>query len=141
MFFFKIGISVFEQIIGIPLGSDLAPFFVNLVLASYEIKWIKNKKKDNYSIARKFNHVFRYIDDLLAINDNMLFQNFYKEIYPQELELKKENANNLEAHFLDLNIKIENNTFITRLYDKRNDYPFKVVRLSYYISNIRKHMF
>ena len=38
-------------------------------------------------LARKFGSVFRYIDDLLALNDGHSFETHYKEIYPEELEL------------------------------------------------------
>ena len=42
----------------------------------------------------------------------------YKDIYPTELELKKENNSNSCVSFLDLCIYIENGEFHTRLFDK-----------------------
>ena len=55
--------------------------------------------------------------------------------------MKKENDNNDSCSFLDLKIDIQNNSFVTSLYDKREDYEFKIVRLPYRSSNIPKKMF
>ena len=54
----------------------------------------------------KFWHMYRFIDDLIAMNDSKEFENSLEEIYPAELELKKENANDSVETFLDLNITI-----------------------------------
>ena len=40
--FFTLGNKVFRQVIGIPMGSDPAPFMANLFLYHYESTWIKN---------------------------------------------------------------------------------------------------
>ena len=71
--YFTFGDKVFRQVIGIPMGSDPAPFMANLFLYYYESKWVKNLKKDSLQKARRFSHTFRFIDDLLTINDNNLF--------------------------------------------------------------------
>ena len=55
------------------MGSDPAPFMANLFLYYYESKCVKNLKKDSLQKARRFSHTFRFIDDLLTINDNNLF--------------------------------------------------------------------
>ena len=39
--FFSIGNIVLIQVIGIPMGSDPAPFFANLFLAHKEADWVK----------------------------------------------------------------------------------------------------
>ena len=85
---FTFGNKLFRQIVGIPMGSDPAPYFANLFLYRYESRWINKMKKDNPVLARKFGQVFRYIDDLLAINDGEVFENHYLDIYPAELEMK-----------------------------------------------------
>ena len=41
-------------------------------------------------VARKFGNIFRFTDDLIAINDGKEFENHYNEIYPSELILKNE---------------------------------------------------
>ena len=91
------------------VGSKLfsAPFFANLFLYYYEKKWITDLKKKDLLKARKLGNIFRFIDDLSAINDNREFEKNCQQIYPEELELGKENLDNNEASFLDLNIKIK----------------------------------
>ena len=75
--YFKLGGKLFRPDIGIPMGSDPAPAFANLFLHHYEAKWLKDRKKTNPILARKFGQVFMYIDDLLALNDGMSFQTFF----------------------------------------------------------------
>ena len=49
----------------------------------------------------------RFTDNLLAMNDNKEFEDSFREIYPAELELRKENAKYNLATLLDLNITIK----------------------------------
>ena len=67
---------------------------------------------------RKINKSFRVIDDVLSLNDDRNFEKHYKDIYPTELELKKENNSNCCASFLDIYMYIENGDFHTKLFDK-----------------------
>ena len=97
--------KVFRQVIGIPMGSDPAPFLANLFLYYYESKWVKNLKKDNLQKARRFSHTFRFIDDLLTINDNNLFLQNFKDIYPPELQLNLESSGD-HVTFLDLDLTL-----------------------------------
>ena len=87
--FFNVGNKVLRQIIGLPMGGDPAPFWANLFLFFFEHKWIKKMRQTNNLIARKFSQTFRFIDDLIAINDDGMFENYHREIYPEELHLKK----------------------------------------------------
>ena len=98
------------------MGSDPAPFLANLFLHYYENKWIRTNKKCDINKVRRFTNVFRFIDDLVAINDNGEFERCYSEIYPPELELKKENIGYSEGTFLDLMIRIRDNKFFICLY-------------------------
>ena len=123
------------------MGHDPAPSFANLFLCQYESSWLKSIKKTRNILARKFGMVFRYIDDLLALNDGLSFEAFRHEIYPKELQLNKENSNNTETNFLDLHIKIDNGIFTTQLYDKRDSFGFDITRLPYKNSNIPCRMF
>ena len=139
--YFRFGNKIFRQKIGIPMGSDPAPFFANLFLYFYENRWIRQLKKQDIQKARRFSNIFRFIDDLVAINDNNEFENCFKEIYPSELELKKENIGYTSGSFLDLMITIEDQKFTTKLYDKRDDFPFAIVRMPYVDSNIPSKIF
>ena len=139
--YFRVGKHIFRQIIGIPIGSDPAPFFANLFLFYYECKWLQQCKKDNFGLARRFLNTFRFIDDLINLNDGGEFSKVFKEIYPPELVLERENASDLEATFLDLHIKIEGGQFVYQLYDKRNYFSFFIVRFPYKSSNMPYKMF
>ena len=91
---------------GIPMGSDPAPYFANCFLFFYESRWLKSIKNTNYGVARKFGNIFRFTNNLNAINDRNEFENHYNEIYPPELILKEENTSHTETTFLDLHIYI-----------------------------------
>ena len=62
--------EIFRQMIGIPMGSDPAPFIANLFLYLYENRFMNKLKKEDLRCARKLRHVFRFIDDLIALNDD-----------------------------------------------------------------------
>ena len=55
-----------------------------------------NKLKKNYLIkARKLCNIFRFIDDLNSINDGGELESNYSNMYPEELQLGKENTDNM----------------------------------------------
>ena len=138
--YFTCGEQIFRQVIGIPMGSDPAPFMANLFLYHFESKWLKDLKKTNLLHARKFSNTFRFIDDLNAMNDCGLFESHFHEIYPSELELKKEHGND-NASFLDLSIHLREQHFEVRLFDKRDAFPFDIVRMPQRHSNIPSRIF
>ena len=139
--FFSCGNKIFRQEIGIPMGGDPAPHWANLFLFYYESEFIKKVKQSNSTRARKFRHIYRYIDDLQAINDYGEFEKSISEIYPPELILNKENDTNTSTSFLDLSLKVKDGDIETSMFDKRDKFPFAIVRLPYLISNIPKKMF
>ena len=58
------------------------------------------------------------------------------------MELKKENDGSKNASFLDLDITIEDDkTFSLKLYDKRDAFPFDIVRLPYISNNMPSRIF
>ena len=138
--YFTFGEKVFRQVIGIPMGSDPAPFMANLFLYHYESKWVRNLKKSNIQKARKFSHTFRFIDDLLTINDDNLFLNNFSDIYPPELELNLE-ASGDHVSFLDLDLTLDGKQVAIKLFDKRDHFPFSITRLPFASSNIPSYMF
>ena len=77
--YFTVGSKFFCQIIGIPMGSDPAPFFANLFLYYYEREWVNSIKKNDIIKARKLCNIFRFIDDLSAINDDNKFEHNFKD--------------------------------------------------------------
>ena len=94
--YFTVGSEIFCQIIAIPKGSDPAPFFANLFLYFYEGKWMNELKKNALLKARKLCNIFRFVDDLNSINEGGEFESNYSNIYPEELQLGKENTDKHE---------------------------------------------
>ena len=138
--YFTVGNLVFKQDIGIPMGIDPAPFWANLFLYYFESKYVTNLISLGSTRAYNFHSVGRFIDDLCAINDRDDFFKHYKEIYPAELELKVEH-HGTHATFLDLDISIKDGTFVYKLFDKRDAFPFFIVRMPQLSSNIPSFIF
>ena len=138
--FFTFGNKIFRQVVEIPMGSDPAPFMANLFLYHYESSWMKQLKKHDLQKARRFSHTFRFIDDLLTINDDNLFNENFGDIYPEELQLNLESSGE-SVNFLDLNLKNINGHVDVKLYDKRDNFPFSIVRLPFSSSNIPSSVF
>ena len=138
--YFEVGNLIVAQTIGIPMGIDPAPFWANLYLSKHECDFISKLIKTDIARAKRFHGTFRFIDDLCALNDGGEFGNSYKEIYPKELELKLEH-NGLHATFLDLDLSIENGKISSKIYDKREDFSFFIVRMPNIHSNIPSSIF
>ena len=103
-----IGEKVFKQSIGIPMGTDCAPYLANLFLYSYEFDFMnKLLKEKKWTILRKFTKCFRYIDDLLTINNDNFMEKWKTKIYPPELLLTSEDTTDQEVNFLDLCLEIK----------------------------------
>ena len=138
--YFTVGDIVLKQAIGIPMGIDPAPFWANLFLYTYEENYISSRISIDPVKARHFHSTKRFIDDLCAINDGNEFGKVYRNIYPEELELKLEHSGQ-HASFLNLDITIEENIFVYKLYDKRDAFPFSIVRMPQISSNIPQSIF
>ena len=133
----EFGGNIFQQTIGIPIGTNCAPLLADLFLYSYEAEFIQqllaNKKKN---IAQTFNHTFRYIDDVLSLS-NTSFSNYLHQIYPKELDIKNTTDTRNSASYLDLMLQIDQNGYLTtKLYDKRDNFNFPIVDFPFLDSNI-----
>ena len=89
-------------------------------------------KKENLQIARRFANTFRFIDDLLTVNDDNFFAKNYKDIYPPELQLNLESTGD-EVSFLDLHLSKVDRQVDIKLFDKRDNFPFSIVRLPFFL--------
>ena len=84
------------------MGTNCAPLLADIFLYSYEAEFIESllstgKKK----LASQFNFTYRYIDDVLSIN-NPDFANYLGQMYPAELEIKDTTESNTSASYLNL---------------------------------------
>jgi hypothetical protein len=90
--FVSFGGVLFQQVVGIPMGTNCAPLQADLFLYSYESEFLQNLVKDKkIHEARAFNFTYRYIDNVLSIN-NPRFAEFLSLIYHPELEIKETTA-------------------------------------------------
>ena len=138
--YFVVGDLTMRQAIGIPMGIDPAPFWANLFLYTYENEYMETLISSDKVKARHYHSTKRFIDDLCAINDGNEFGRSYRNIYPEELELKVEHHGQ-HASFLSLDINIVDGTFVYKLYDKRDAFPFFIVRMPHLQSNIPRNIF
>jgi hypothetical protein len=135
--FVLFGGLVFQQRVGIPMGNNCAPLLADLFLYSYEAEFIKGLlKKNEKKLARSFNFTFRYIDDVLSLN-NYRLSDFVDRIYPIELEIKDTTDTDRSASYLDLHLAIDSEGRLrTKLYDKRDYFNFPIVNFPFICSNI-----
>jgi hypothetical protein len=65
------GGALFQRVVGIPMDTNCAPLLVDLLLYSYESEFLqKLVKGKKIQEARAFNFTYRYIDDVLSINNS-----------------------------------------------------------------------
>ena len=138
--YFEVGNLLFHQSIGIPMGIDPAPFWANLYLYKYESDFVTELMKSDKLRARKYLHATRFIDDQCNLNDLGEFGNSYHLIYPKDLQLKCEYQGN-HATFLELDITITDGIFVYKLFDKRDGFPFNIIRMPDKRGNIPSHVF
>ena len=120
--------KLFRQKLGIPMGTNSAPYLANIFLYCYEANYIENLKNSGRSEeAKLISATFRYQDDCIVFNDAQLYNHVATEIYPQEMVLKETNVSSTQVNYLDLNIQCINNTFNYKSYDKRKDYNFEII--------------
>ena len=129
--YIKFGENIFKQVIGIPIGLDSGQDIANLLLYQYESTYVETISRTDMTLARKFSHCFRYIDDLFVAN----FPNFRQHIpliYPPELIVNPSSDTPKSVNYLDLNIvSDEFNNLHFSIYDKRDDFSFDIVNFPY----------
>jgi len=98
-----------------------------LFLYSYEADCIQGfLKKIEKKLARSFIFTFRYIDDVLSLN-NSRFGDFVDRIYPIELEIKDTTDTDTSASYLDLQLEIDSDGRLrTELYDKGDHFNLPI---------------
>ena len=119
------------------MGTNSAPLLADLFLHTFEYDFMLRTLKRDKTIAVQFSNTFRYIDDLFSVN-NENFGNYISAIYPSELELKDTTLTSNEVCYLDTRIRNgDNNTpFHLSVYDKRDDFSFRIVNFPHMDSNI-----
>ena len=101
-------------------------------LYSYENEFLDNMIRSGHMrLARSFNLCYRYIDDLIVLN-NKKFLDYLKEIYPSLMTVVKTNKSDHLADYLDLTFIIDSGgKLLARLYDKRDEFSFHIVNFPF----------
>jgi hypothetical protein len=137
-FYVVIGDQVFQQSVGIPMGTNCAPLLADLILYSYEAEFVQKLLQDNNKrLAMSFNHTFRYIEDVLSIN-NHNFHNYAHLISHWTRKLIMDTTeSDKSASYVDIFLNIDSNDRLTTtLYDKCDDFNFAIVNFPFLCSNI-----
>ena len=115
------------------MDTNCAPLLADLFLYSYESAFLQKLVKDKkIHEARAFNFTYRYIDDVLSIN-NSRFAEFLPLIYPPELEVKETTDTASSASFLDLYLEFDDSGQLsTKIYD----FNFKIINYPNMCRNI-----
>ena len=134
--FVEFGGRIFQQTIGIPMGTNCAPLLADLFLYSYEAEFVQSLlQAGKKHLAQQFSFTYRYIDDVLSLK-NTKFAEYLEFIYPRELEIKETTETSASSSYLDCYLYIDNGKLTTRLYDKRDDFNFPIVNFPFLSSNI-----
>ena len=81
------------------LATALCTFLADIFLYSYEAEFIQSLLSTGRKrLASQFNLTYRYIDDVLSIN-NPDFENYLGQMYPPELEIKDTTESNTSASY------------------------------------------
>ena len=76
------------------MSTNCVPFLVDIFLYSYEAEFIQSLLSTGRKrLASQFNFTYRYIDDVLSIN-NPDFEHYLGQMYPLELEIKDTTESN-----------------------------------------------
>ncbi|KAK6173953.1 hypothetical protein SNE40_017319 [Patella caerulea] len=125
--FIEFGGEIYQQAVGIPMGTNCAPLLADLFLYSYEAEYIQALVKTNKRLVRHFNFTYQYIDDVLSLN-NPKFSDYVEFIYPDELEIKNTTDSDNHASYLDLRLDFDNcHKLSVKLYDKHDDFDLPIV--------------
>ena len=133
--FIQFGPLIFQQIKGIPMGSNCSPLLADLYLSWLEFQYMKKLMKKDFHLASKLSFNARYIDDIACVNIQN-FKQIAKEIYPDVISLEDNDSDNSRDVFLDLDIQVLNDKFCMKVYHKIDDFKFDVVNYPFPDSNI-----
>jgi hypothetical protein len=135
-----LGDKIFKQDIGIPMGTDCAPFLANFYLHLKEYNWIRKMlqaKETKQVVCKHFNNCSRYLDDFLGLNNDNKLEEYRDEIYGLRIDVTNDD-NDTEGNYCNLKLKIENGHINVDLYNKRDAYDFDIISFTHASSNTNK---
>ena len=99
--------------------------------------------KEDIARSKKFHETFRFIDELCVFNDGREFKSHtmkFETMKSGELVLKLKYSG-CHATFRDFNIALVNGKISAKLYDKRDIFPFFIVRMPNFHSSIPSYIY
>ena len=129
--------KVFQQAVGIPMGTNCAPLLADIFLYSYEADFIQSLlSTGKKQLASRFNFTYMYIDDVMSIN-NPEFKHHLGQMYPAELEIKDTTEGTTSAPYLDILLSIWRDAPHFHLRQiKRDDFNFHIKNFPFLSSDI-----
>ena len=110
--FVEFGGRIFQQTIGIPMGTNCAPSLADLFLYSYEAEFVQSLlQAGKKHLAQQFSFTYRYIDDALSLK-NTKFAEYLEFIYTRELEIKETTETAASSSYLDCYLYIDNKSLL-----------------------------
>ena len=100
---------------------------------------VKSKIDSDLKLARSLSLNSRYLDDIGVLNF-LGFDSISKDIYHPSLLLEGSSFGYHYDNFLDLSVRIFNNTFIIGIYHKVDDFNFEVINFPFPSSNIHSQV-
>ena len=86
--------------IGTPVGTSAAPHVANIDLHVYEFEYFRSLYEENREgDLAVFEHIFKYQNDLFAINNDGLLESVLSGIYPPEMIINKSNISVRKTNF------------------------------------------
>ena len=129
--YIRFGTKLYKQIVVIPMGTYCDPLVADLFFFCYERDFMTSLSDVKQAeIIEAFKSTSRYPNDLLNI-DNPYCESMANRIYPHELQLNRANTSDTEAPFLDLHLSISNGFVSSKIYDKRDDFDFDIVKFPF----------
>jgi hypothetical protein len=129
--FIQNGGHIRQQFIGLPMGTNPTPHLADLTCFAHEARTVDHLTIADPNKARKFASTFRYIDDILSV-DNCNFKGQITldgerppdgAIYPSFLTLKDTTTDPTEVDFLGMNITNTPKSFKITVANTKNKFP------------------
>ena len=112
------------------MGTSCTSHVANIFLHVYEKTFINQLiEEDNNEHIATLGTIFRYQDDLISFGEHIMANNnLITNIYPKEMIIKNTNASTNHATYLDLDIRVIDNNYYFKSYDKRCSFNFPIIK-------------
>ena len=126
---------IYQQKIGIPMGTNCAPELANLVLYVMESTYIDNLVSTNrIKEAINLRYTRRYIDDIIVFNTDPIPMTAY-----DNLQYTEQTEDDGSVIFLGAKLQKRSNRLEISLFDKAKEWSFNVLKYPSADSNTPQH--